>query len=211
MASTLTHLAVAQEYARKNPELVKNLQELYDGVVMPDLGLDKQFTHYLDEKDWSSDSMRFITEPAEMEKFVLHDPLDRDLSLGILLHLYTDELYYSDKLFQPQDLENTTRQQFRTKHGKTMDVMDIFIAEQYGTSYKLTSPEIEEELSNNLAQFRKNNPVQDDVNAEELFFTSQDMEDFIEQTSSVDLQAIVNQIKTKHKMTQSKNELSMDM
>ncbi|MCL2756335.1 MAG: hypothetical protein FWE45_04785 [Firmicutes bacterium] len=196
MASTLTHLAIAQEYTRKNPELVKNLQEFYDGVIIPDLTSDKDFTHYLDGKVWQSDTMRYIKEPTDLEKFIIYDPLEKDFNLGNLLHLYTDEVYYR-KMFRNQDMQNTTLQEFRGKHGQTMDAHDSFIREQYGTSFALTSPEIENTLTDNLARYRENNPIQDGYDPNELLFSQQDLQIFIEETSSVDLHAIIQQVKQK--------------
>ncbi|MCL2570746.1 MAG: hypothetical protein FWE16_06140 [Firmicutes bacterium] len=75
MAGTLPHLAVAIEYIRKNSDKIKNPRDFFNGAVMPDLTSDKDFTHYLDGKDWGNDSIRYINEPTDLEKFVLSTQL----------------------------------------------------------------------------------------------------------------------------------------
>ncbi|MCL2570745.1 MAG: hypothetical protein FWE16_06135 [Firmicutes bacterium] len=116
--------------------------------------------------------------------------------MGTLIHLYTDERYYG-KMFRGQDMQNITLQEFRSKHVITMDAHDSFVAQQYGASYDLTSPAIAKELSDNIARYRKNNPIKDNYNPDELLFSQQDLATFIDETSSVNLQALVEHIKTK--------------
>ena len=46
MAGYVIHIAVAQEYLRKNKKINENYDEFIKGVIYPDSVQDKSLTHY---------------------------------------------------------------------------------------------------------------------------------------------------------------------
>lgn len=54
------HLTIANEYARKNKEKVKNIDEFLEGTIAPDYisltnkNMSKNITHYGKMEDWTS-------------------------------------------------------------------------------------------------------------------------------------------------------------
>lgn len=97
MPSLLIHLAISNEYIKKHPGKIKDIQAFHKGSVSPDL--DKNLENILntDGKIFS----HYYTEDGgniAFDKF-LHDPainMSSDFWKGYYLHLLTDEVFYTD-------------------------------------------------------------------------------------------------------------------
>jgi len=84
MPGYVIHLAVAEQYLRKNKKNVENYDEFIEGVIFPDSVKDKSLTHY---GNGSSNSNLF--------KFLEENKLENSFKRGYFLHLLTDYLFYN--------------------------------------------------------------------------------------------------------------------
>lgn len=84
MPSYVIHLAVAEEYLRKNKKEKVEYEQFIKGVIYPDSTTDKSQTHY---GRCSSESNLF--------KFLQENELESSFNRGYFLHLLTDYLFYN--------------------------------------------------------------------------------------------------------------------
>lgn len=85
MAGYVIHIAIAQEYLRKNKRNYN--EEFVKGAILPDLTIDKSKTHYGKSPAYTN-----------LKKFLLANELSSELNKGIFLHLITDYLFYNKYL-----------------------------------------------------------------------------------------------------------------
>ncbi len=82
MAGYVIHIAVAQEFLRKNKENYN--EEFIRGSILPDLTNDKSKTHYGKSPAYTN-----------LKKFLLENELSNNLNRGKFIHLITDYLFYN--------------------------------------------------------------------------------------------------------------------
>jgi len=205
MASFLTHLAVAKEYLRKNPDAVKDVQAFYDGSVISDLASDKDLTHSFFHRTEESNMLVRLREKINLDKFASHDPIGNDLGLGIFLHLLTDKVYY-EKMFTDEYLLSVDLKQFQKEHGQTMSTHESFIGEHFDVSFDMTSPQVNEQIVANIGDRQASTALKPQERPmENTIFSQEELLRFIDEVSSMDLQAIISQIKNnsqEHEMSQ---------
>ena len=85
MAGYVIHIAIAQEYLRKNNK--KYNKDIVRGSILPDLTTDKSKTHYGKSPAYTN-----------LKKFLLANEISSELNKGIFLHLITDYLFYNKYL-----------------------------------------------------------------------------------------------------------------
>ena len=96
MPGYVIHLAVAQEYLRKNNK--KKTDDFMIGSVEPDFTTDKTKTHYGKSPAYTN-----------LKKYLESNKIDNDFNQGYFLHLVTDYLfynYYLDEIRKPQIYED---------------------------------------------------------------------------------------------------------
>lgn len=84
MASYMIHLAIAEEYLRKNPNEKEEHDEFMKGAIYPDTVSDKSKTHYAKEP-FESNIYRFLEENEINNSFIK----------GQFLHVLTDYMFYN--------------------------------------------------------------------------------------------------------------------
>ncbi len=84
MPGFIIHLAVANEYMRKNKEEIKDKEQFILGSMTPDFVKDKSETHYGPQS--SETSLRRYLEVNEIKS---------DFDKGYFLHLITDFIFYN--------------------------------------------------------------------------------------------------------------------
>lgn len=92
MAGYVIHMAVAQEYLRKNN--IPYSENFIRGSVLPDLTKDKSKTHYGKSPAYTN-----------LYNFLKQNELESDTQKGIFMHLITDYLfynYYLDRISKPE-------------------------------------------------------------------------------------------------------------
>lgn len=96
MAGYVIHLAVAEEYLKKNDKK-ENYNEFIEGVIYPDSIKDKSKTHY-GEKSCK----------PNLYKFLIDNNIDNSFNRGYFLHLLTDYLFYNNYIgdFTKEALHN---------------------------------------------------------------------------------------------------------
>ena len=95
------HLAIANEYAKKNKEKVKNMNEFLEGTIAPDYifltnqDISKNITHYGKWGDWTTNDQEIYFDKFLEDKKV---DLQTDYWKGYFLHLLAD-YYFGKKYF----------------------------------------------------------------------------------------------------------------
>lgn len=84
MPSYAIHLAVAEEYLRKNKNLTENHDAFIKGVVYPDTVKDKSITHY-----------GKCSSQSNLYRFLEENSMNTSFERGCFLHLLTDYLFYN--------------------------------------------------------------------------------------------------------------------
>lgn len=84
MAGYVIHLAVAEEYLRKNPSKKEDYNDFIEGVIYPDSVKDKSETHY-----------GIKSCEANLYDFLKENEIDNSFRRGYFLHLLTDYLFYN--------------------------------------------------------------------------------------------------------------------
>ena len=178
---------------RKNPGVVKNPKVFYDGSVFLDLSKDKDFSHNFCGRRLAKifDMRSSLDAKIDLNKFLKYDPLEAEFSKAIVQHLYADKMWYK-QLFSDEYLSSVGKAQFAAEHTRTMDAHDDFIAKRYGVSFDLVSDYVAVALSENLENYRKNNPFKEGYCSDGLLFSQKQLEDFIDEVSSMDLDKLIN-------------------
>lgn len=84
MPGYVIHVAIANEYLRKNKGKVKNVDKFILGVLTPDNTADKSLTHY------GENSSR-----PNLRLFLEKNGVNNDYDMGYFLHLLTDYLFFN--------------------------------------------------------------------------------------------------------------------
>lgn len=87
MPGYVMHLAVAEEYLRKQKKVKENYNDFIEGVIFPDSVTDKSLTHYGQKSSL-----------ANLYNFLKENDLKDSFKRGYFLHLLTDYLFYNKYL-----------------------------------------------------------------------------------------------------------------
>ena len=87
MPGYVIHLAVAEEYLRKQKKVKENYNDFIEGVIYPDSVTDKSLTHYGQKSSL-----------ANLYNFLKENDLKDSFKRGYFLHLLTDYLFYNKYL-----------------------------------------------------------------------------------------------------------------
>lgn len=84
MPGYVIHLAVANEYMKKNKNEIKNKDEFLLGIMAPDFVDDKSKTHYGPQ-----------SSQVSLRKYLQENEINSDFDKGYFLHLITDFIFYN--------------------------------------------------------------------------------------------------------------------
>lgn len=84
MPGFVIHLAVANEYMRKNKDEIKDKEQFILGTMTPDFVKDKSETHYGPQSSQIS-----------LRKYLEANEIKTDFDKGYFLHLITDFIFYN--------------------------------------------------------------------------------------------------------------------
>ena len=84
MPGYVIHLAVAEEYLKKNKKIKENYNDFIEGVIFPDSVKDKSETHY-----------GIKSSKSNICDFLANNKIDNSFNRGYFLHLLTDYLFYN--------------------------------------------------------------------------------------------------------------------
>lgn len=85
MPGYVIHIAVAQEYCKKNN--IKNYKKIVEGSIYPDFTNNKSETHYGKSPAYTN-----------LSEFLNNNEINDDFKKGHFLHLITDYLFYNNYL-----------------------------------------------------------------------------------------------------------------
>ena len=184
MANLHIHLAVAKRYLEKQGG-IENIKDFYDGNIIPDLAEDKEATHY-GVRSEKQNILKRNFEKVNPEKFLEVNALDNDLNRGRFLHLVTDWEYYNNLL--PKD--RLQKMSF-IEYGKSQVITRVLFTEQLIKKYDVSPSMVsfEKKLKEQMAKTKKEDSER--FRSEKLdgepFYTAQELDEFIERVSSIDL------------------------
>jgi len=185
VANFLTHLAVAKRYIEINGE-VDNIQDFYDGSVLPDLTDDKEKTHYGTRTEMTSLLKRNI-EKVNPEKFLQHNKLDNDINRGKYLHMRVDWEYYNN-FISPDHQAKTNFETFFKDVVYTDNLCADYIMKKYGVYFGLTSAAIEKEITELKKQWKNGDISRWGKNfVGEMLYSKKELDAFIEKMARVKL------------------------
>lgn len=84
MPGYVIHLAVANEYMRKNKNEIKDKESFILGIMTPDFVKDKSQTHYGPQSSQTS-----------LRRYLKENKIESDFDKGYFLHLITDFIFYN--------------------------------------------------------------------------------------------------------------------
>ena len=87
MPGYVIHLAIAEEYLRKNKDNKEKYNKFIEGVIFPDSVEDKSKTHYGKS-----------SSKTNLYKFLKENDISKSFKRGYFLHLLTDYIFYNKYL-----------------------------------------------------------------------------------------------------------------
>ena len=147
MPGYVIHLAIAEEYLRKNKEKQENYEEFIKGVIYPDGVKDKSKTHYGE-----------ISSRVNLYDFLKENKIDNSFKRGYFLHLLTDYLFYnkyieyvSDEIYN--DYDKLNEEMIKKYKIKLPEEAKEHAKSQKGKT-KLISKELVEELIEEISDMQ---------------------------------------------------------
>ena len=131
MPGYVIHIAIAQEYLRKNK--MNYSEEFIKGAIAPDLTDKKSETHYGKSPAYTN-----------LNNFLMKNKLDSDYMKGFFLHLIVDYLFYNKylyKLEKPQiyyDYDYTNKELIEKYNVKLLDCIKPYVCYKEGEPKILT-------------------------------------------------------------------------
>lgn len=110
MPGFVIHLAVANEYIRKNKNAIKDKEQFILGTMTPDFVADKSETHYGPQSSQTS-----------LRKYLEENEINTDFDKGYFLHLITDFIFYNKII-------DTTSKDIYNDY----DILNKYLIEKYG-------------------------------------------------------------------------------
>jgi len=172
MASLAMHLAIAEEYMKRNAVQDRNL--FLDGSLAPDLGSDQIASHF-GSYEKPKTIIEFLKTRMNLAKYLEEVQISNDFDSGYFLHMIADDLFY--QYLYTEEVESKTPEQIRKEVYSDYD----FVTQHILSFYKIETDRIKK-WSNN----KKGKPV---------YFTPQGCDAFIAAVSKVDLQKAEREIR----------------
>lgn len=190
MPSFNIHLAIGKRYIEKN-KTIKDIKEFYQGIIAPDLVPDKKISHY-GEKTNKNKLVEHLSRKVLLNKFLLEENIDNDYNKGIFLHLITDYLFFNNFLNKDY-LDNTSYEKFRKDLYYSYNIINDYLEDKYNISYyNYVSKEVGEKIKNNIEKDKNSS-------SQKKLFSPKEIDDFIELTSSINLENYKNKILNNNK------------
>jgi hypothetical protein len=128
----------------------------------------------------SDDLVEQLKTKASLEKFLKVNNLETDINRGKFLHLYADWEFYNNFLSKKY-LKSVTLERYLDDLKYTSNTYDDYLITKHKLSFSSTSRE------NECIQIFKMWNNENAPKSGTLIFTRQELDDFIEQISSVDI------------------------
>lgn len=185
MAGFHIHLAIAKRYAEKN--LVFHVKDLYKGAVAPDLVEDKSISHYSGKQD-NTKLIEYLANKIRLYEYLVNHSIDNDYETGVFLHLVTDYLFFND-FISKEYLKHVTYADFCKDLYTSYDATNNDLLEKYQIDFG----ELKEVLERNIQKAKKDKKTENSVG--NIIFTNEQLDDFIERVSDIDLKQYEEKIR----------------
>lgn len=171
------HLAIGNRYIEKHE--VKNKEQFLEGIIAPDFE-DKDKSHYTRRIETNS-LIEHLKNKVIIEDFFKQNKVQTDYQKGILLHLLTDKLFFTE-FFPKEYMEKISYKDFTkdlyTSYGETND----YIAKKYHIQF---SKELAEKIEKDIEENRKRKNMTDEKGNNIIPINK--LEEFIEKVSDINL------------------------
>ena len=121
------HLAIGERYIEKHD--IKNKRQFLKGILAPDFVQNKSISHYT-IKTSKENLKEYLKNKVNLEEYFKQNNPKTDYEKGILLHLLTDKLFFTN-FFPDEYIENITYQQFCKDLYSSYDETNHYIEEKY--------------------------------------------------------------------------------
>jgi hypothetical protein len=183
MPSYNIHLAIAKRYIEKNPGLIHDERDFYDGSIAPDLTNDKKTTHYSipTQSTNVAEQAKCKVDLSKLWKL----PIDSDFQRGVFLHLLADYIFYN-MYFDADLLQNVPYEIFSNDMAASFNYTNPWLAEKYKISYEQTSNAAL--MYSNVAALNTSRP--EIAHGKNILSNPAKLEHFIEYMSGLDLEKL---------------------
>ena len=129
MAGFNIHLAIGKSYIDNYP--INNINSFYNGIVAPDLALNKVISHYTSCTD-KSNLEYYLSKRVELYDYLINNTINSDYDKGIFIHLLTDYLFYN-YLFDKEYIRNIDINIFNNDLYHSYDNTDKYLEIKYNS------------------------------------------------------------------------------
>lgn len=179
------HLSIGNRYIEKHK--VQDKKQFLEGVIAPDFE-EKDKSHYTltSTKD---NLVEHLKCKVSIENFLKEHKLENDYEKGILLHLLTDKLFFTD-FFPKEYLEKVGYQNFTNDLYFSYSQTNDYLENRYHIEF---SEELRKRINKNIEDSKKEKKMES--NKGNNILPIEKLEAFIEEVSDIDLEKYKNSSK----------------
>lgn len=178
------HIAIGKRYLDKHRNIQKS-EDFFYGVIAPDFVEDKTKSHYT-IKTPKDNLKEYLKNKVNLEKFLQENKIKTDYDKGVLLHLLTDKLFFTE-FFSDEYINNVDYSTFCKDLYTSYDETNSYIEEKYNIQF---NDVIQEKMQKNIQDSKKEKKMNEEKGRNIL--PIDELEKFIEYVSNIDLDAYIN-------------------
>lgn len=180
MPAIQVHLAIANRYIEKHE--IEDKEEFLKGSIAPDFQMPKDKSHYSMPHPNKEDLIEGGKTKTDINRFLAENKIKTDYNKGILLHLLTDKIFFTE-FFDEEYYKKTSYLQFCSDLYTSYSTISDYIIKKYNIVF---SKELKEKIEENIRKSRKEKNV-DSVHGNEIIDKDK-LDKFIERMSDIDLE-----------------------
>jgi hypothetical protein len=185
------HIAIGNCYIKKYK--INNKLAFYNGLVEPDLKEPKTVSHYSGIQD-KNNLFNHLENKVLLNNFLEKNNIENDYKKGEFLHLLTDYLFFNS-YFNKDYLSKIPYDKFCKDLYYSYDFTNDYVDKKYKVAFIVHKDEIEKKIANSRKRVNMDNKEYTNLlNYDEL-------DNFIEKVSSIDLDKYAQKIKDLGKNT----------
>ena len=182
MPSFQIHLAIAKRYTEKHK--IEDKEAFIEGSIAPDFVKPKEISHYTipvqTEALWDH-----LEAKVDLNRFLKENKIKTDYDKGVLLHLVTDKIFYTE-FYSKEFIENTNYHQFTENLYTSYDQTNEYLEEKY---HIILKKELAERIDKEIEGSKKYQKVSDKAGKNILPLDKLDA--FIERMSNMNLEEYI--------------------
>ena len=174
------HLAIGNRYIEKHK--IEDEESFLWGIIAPDFTDDKAKTHYTKPTKPNSSIVEFSKNKVCIEDFLKENEVKTDYEKGVLLHLLTDKIFFTE-FFPKEYLQRENYVQFCKNLYTSYEMTNPYIAKKYNIKF---SKELLEKIKQNIEDNSKKKHIEGKVGHNIIPIDK--LEEFIEKMSDISIE-----------------------